>query len=35
MEEFAMLMFYLPIIMFAAIFEAKEDKREAGEVHGD
>jgi hypothetical protein len=35
MEEIAMLLFYLPIIIFEALFEAKESKRKAGEVHGD
>jgi hypothetical protein len=30
-----MLLLYLPIIIFEAMFEAKENKREAGEVHGD
>jgi hypothetical protein len=35
MEDIAMLLFYLPIIIFEAMFEAKENKRKAGEVHGD
>ena len=30
-----MLLFYLPIIMFEAMFDAKKDRREAGEVDGD
>lgn len=35
MEDIAILVFYLPIIIFEAMFEAKENKRKAGEVHGD
>jgi hypothetical protein len=35
MEDIAMLLFYLPIIILEAMFEAKENKRKAGEVHGD
>jgi hypothetical protein len=34
MEDIAMLLFYLPIIIFEALFEAKESKRKADEVHG-
>jgi hypothetical protein len=34
MEDIAMLLFYLPVIMFAAMFETKKDKREA-EVDGN
>jgi hypothetical protein len=29
MEEIAMLLFYLPIIIFEALFEAKESKPKA------
>ena len=29
MEDFAMLLFYLPIIMFQAMFDANKGKREA------
>jgi hypothetical protein len=35
MEDVAMLLFYLPIIIFEAMFEAKKNERKAGEVHGD
>jgi hypothetical protein len=35
MEDIAMLLFYLPIIIFEAMFEAKENKRKAGDVDGD
>jgi hypothetical protein len=36
LEGIAMLLFYLPIIVFGAVFEAKENKRNKGEVvHGD
>jgi hypothetical protein len=35
MEDFAMLVFYLPIIIFEAMFETKENKRNAGETNGD
>jgi hypothetical protein len=35
MEDIAMLLFYLPIIIFEAMFEAKDNKGKAGEVHGD
>jgi hypothetical protein len=34
MEDIAMLLLYLPLIIFEAMFEAKENKRKAGEVHG-
>jgi len=30
-----MLLFYLPIIVFGAMFEAKEKKRGTDEVHAD
>jgi len=30
-----MLLFYLPIIILEALFEAKESKRKVGEVQGD
>jgi len=30
-----MLLFYLPIIIFETMFEAKKNERKAGEVHGD
>ena len=30
-----MLLFYLPIIIFEAMFEATESARKAGEVEGD
>ena len=35
MEDIAMLLFYLPIIIFGAMFEAKENERKAGDVYGD
>lgn len=36
MEDIAMLLFYLPIMIFEAMFEAnKENKREADDVDGD
>jgi hypothetical protein len=35
MEDTAMLLFYLPIIIFEAMFEAKENQRKAGGVYGD
>jgi hypothetical protein len=35
MEDVAMLLFYLPIIIFETMFEAKKNERKAGEVHGD
>jgi hypothetical protein len=31
MEDIAMLLFYLPILIFEAMFEANENKRMAGE----
>ena len=31
MEDIAMLLFYLPMIIFEAMFEANENKRKAGE----
>jgi len=31
LEEVAMLLFYLPIIIFEAMFEANENKRKAGD----
>jgi hypothetical protein len=31
MEDIAMLLFYLPIIIFEAMFEANENKRKADE----
>ena len=31
MEDIAMLLFYLPIIIFEAMLEASETKRKAGE----
>lgn len=30
-----MLFFYLPMIMFSAMFEAKEKKREASDANAD
>ena len=30
-----MLLFYLPIIIFEAMFEARENKRKAREIHVD
>ena len=35
MEDIAMLLFYLPIIIFEAMFEARENERKAGEIHVD
>jgi hypothetical protein len=35
MEDIAMLLFYLPIIIFGAMFEAKENEPKAGDVQGD
>jgi hypothetical protein len=36
MEDIAMLLFYLPIMIFEAMFEAKkENKRRADDVDGD
>jgi hypothetical protein len=36
MEDIAMLLFYLPIMIFEAMFEAKkENKRKADDVDGD
>jgi hypothetical protein len=35
MEDIAMLLFYLPIIIFEAMFKAKENAHKAGAVKGD
>jgi hypothetical protein len=35
MEDIAMLFFYLPIIMFGAMFGAKENKPETDKIHAD
>jgi hypothetical protein len=35
MEDVAMLLFYLPILIFEAMSEAKENERKVGEVHDD